>query len=847
MTTRRDAVTPPRMDRIFRRLQPVFLSLIKQPVGVFAGFLMISLVCLNVASRLDIDTDFSRLLPPDNPIVQALEKLRETVGGENHVAVVIQGDSFETNRTFAEALIPAAMAMRREGEPYFTRVDFRKDPSFIENHALYFATDAELDQLQEFLKAEIEQARLDANPFFFELEEDDEESEEEEPLDLEASYDEIVPKEWPISEDSTIMVIRFFPSGSKTDVGFVEDMFAELRALSDSIVASSPNPPDDVLLGGRLLQQLVEIRQITDDVRGSFAGGVGSVLLIVMIYLFFKGNRRIASRTDLKGKLTAILRMPAATLLIAIPLAMSLTWTFALAYLAFGMLNLMTSTLVLVLFGLGIDYGIHFFARYAEEREDGNSAEEALQNTFVYAGPPIAVSAATTALSLFVLVAADFRGFSQFGFIAGTGITFALIAMLTILPALIVLFDRWNFLNPSDSEPERIGMTSFRFPGARLILGFGSIAALAAAIAVPTVSFEYRFNKLEPEFNEYRDIRALEEQVYPSRGRRNPAYIILDDPAHVDEVRSILTARMEADTVSPTIRAVEALQDRYSEDPDDQARKLERLEVIRGLLADPYLEASGNEDLDRLAKAAQTRSHIAIEDVPDHLKSRFKSKGGEFGTFVTIYPDVGLSDGRNSIAFTADVGRVELADGKVYHAGSTSLVASEMLRLMLDESPWMVGITLLVVVALMFTVFGSVRWGFLATVPLLVGVLWMLGIMELFDIQLNFYNLVVLPAVLGIGNDCGVHMVHRYRDEGPGSLLVVLRSSGEHITVGVVTTMVGFSWWMFSYHPGLQTLGQVAVIGLGTVLAASLIYLTALLQVREDRTTEPSAQEVTGV
>lgn len=57
---------------------------------------------------------------------------------------------------------------------------------------------------------------------------------------------------------------------------------------------------------------------------------------------------------------------------------------------------------------------------------------------------------------------------------------------------------------------------------------------------------------------------------------------------------------------------------------------------------------------------------------------------------MIIYPSVGLSDGRKSIAFKDDVGVVELSNGKTYHAASTSIVAASMLDLMRTESPYMV-------------------------------------------------------------------------------------------------------------------------------------------------------------
>ncbi len=156
-----------------------------------------------------------------------------------------------------------------------------------------------------------------------------------------------------------------------------------------------------------------------------------------------------------------------------------------------------------------------------------------------------------------------------------------------------------------------------------------------------------------------------------------------------------------------------------------------------------------------------------------------------------------------------------------------------MLRLMMAETPWMVAATFAIVLVLMFVNFGSVRWALLAVVPLVVGVLWMLFFVEVFGLKLNFYNMIVMPAVLGIGNDAGVHMVHRYRELGPGSIRAVIRSTGEHVTMGSLTTMLGFAGLLLSFHPGLESIGQLAVVGIGSTLAAALLFLPALLQVVE--------------
>jgi predicted RND superfamily exporter protein len=221
--------------------------------------------------------------------------------------------------------------------------------------------------------------------------------------------------------------------------------------------------------------------------------------------------------------------------------------------------------------------------------------------------------------------------------------------------------------------------------------------------------------------------------------------------------------------------------------------------------------------------------------VPDFLKKHFTAKDGTIGNFIIIYPDVGLSDGRQSIAFSEDVGTITTAQGQVYHAGSTSLVAADMLRLMQREAPWMVLATLLLVVMMKWINFGSWRWMLLALIPLLVGVVWMIGLMELFGQKLNFYNMIVLPSVLGIGDDAGVHLVHRYQEEGKGAIWRVLRSTGEHITMSGLTAMMGFGGLLTSFHPGLRSIGWLAVIGIGATLLAALLFLPAMIQFLESR------------
>ncbi len=829
------------MNTLFEVLRPFIRFVVRRAGWVLGTALLLSVAGLYQAQTLSIDTDFAKLLPDDHPTVQALERLRDTVGGESDVAVGIESPSFEANKQFAEAFIPRALELQQDdGEPYLTRVEYRRDVEFLKDNALYFASEEELGAVEQFLDQQIEEAKREANPFYVEVDEEDEDETGEEE-ELQNMYDRLVGTEYPISPDSTTMVLRFYPSGAQTNVGFIEDVYDELEALVDSMGPASYHPDMEVTLAGRLLRQQAEVDAITSDVVNSFASGVATVILVVMLYFLYKSYRtRTGGRWNGRVFLVELSRAPVLALVIALPLFMSLTWTGAVAALAFGELNLMTSTLGLVLFGLGIDFGIHFYARYTEERATGLSVAEAAEQTFASTGQAIATGALTTAAALYVLTAADFKGFSEFGLIAGTGVLFALLAMTVVLPVLLAVLERTGLLDFASRRPEaEVVATQERFRGARPIVLGSVVAVVLAVVLLPGVSFQYDFGELEPEYEAYEDRKAVIDRVSQGAddGRRNPAYVVLDSASEVPKVVEAVRAKMKDST--STVLAVESLQERFPLADTAQQRRLSRIADVRETVNESkYLRDQESENLERLRRAARTTEPVTLEQVPEFLRKQFTTKDGEIGKFVMIYPSVGLADGRNSIAFANEIGELTVND-TTYHAASTSLVAANMLQMVRAEAPWMVGATFVIVALLMLLNFRSVRWAGLALVPLVVGLLWMLLLMVLFDVKLNFFNMVVLPAILGIGNDAGVHMVHRYREEGRRSLWTVLRSTGEHVTMGTLTTMIGFGGLLLSFHPGLNTMGVLAAMGLGTTLLAAVVFLPGLLQWMEDADATP--------
>ncbi|MGP3770953.1 MMPL family transporter [Streptomyces sp. SDT5-1] len=101
--------------------------------------------------------------------------------------------------------------------------------------------------------------------------------------------------------------------------------------------------------------------------------------------------------------------------------------------------------LTVLVFGAGTDYALLLVARYREELRRHEDRHEAMALALHRAGPAVLASGATVVLSMLVLLTADMNSTRGLGPVAAIGVAVALLAMLTLFPALLVIFGRWLF------------------------------------------------------------------------------------------------------------------------------------------------------------------------------------------------------------------------------------------------------------------------------------------------------------------------------------------------------------------------------------------------------------------
>ena len=756
-----------------------------------------------------LETDIVALIPENYQSVKTLEEIKQRVGGVGSLTVLVQSPDFEANTRFVEDL--AHELRGEEYAQYINFVDYKNDVEFYRKNALLFMETDDLDDILTRIDDYIIQEKLKLSPLYIALDEDEATLDFS---DIEAKYRSSGNGHdaYYVNPDRTILALEAKAAGTVSNIGFATEMKQVIQAAIDKLNPRHYHAEMLIEYGGPFKNKIDEYDTILRDVRSTAIVAVLGIVALLTLYF----------------------RQPWAAFFVAVPLVMGLVWAFAITYWAIGNLNTMTAFLFVILFGLGIDFGIHMFARYLERRVAHGDVQSSIETMLTQTGQAIVTAALTTSIAFFSLTLTDFRGFSEFGFIVGVGILMSLVSMTTVLPAVLVLADKklgWIRMRPVWGH--NWGGKRGHFPYPWLVLFCALVITVYLGWHLRDIDFEYDFTNLRSNLPASVKVKQKMATI-PKYGNESQSYsiVLADNKADLDEIVAALEQKMTEDDETPTIHKVKTLWTELRE----QDEKLAIIAEIRALVngeGAKLIRGEQKAKVDSLRDLLEVQK-LAVGDLPENLLKQFETIDGSQAYFAQILPSVQLRDGKKAIAFAEDTHEIRTASGKVFYSSSSNIIFADMLRLMLRDSPRAIVLTLLVVMLIVLIDFRSFR-ALLIIFPLACGTVWMCGSLYLQDVKLNFYNIVALPTIIGMGIDNGVHLYHRYREEGPGSMPLVLRSTGGAMLISMLTTMIGFFGLMTATHPGLNAIGRLAMIGLLTCFVTAVLVLPAILEVLEGK------------
>jgi len=214
---------------------------------------------------------------------------------------------------------------------------------------------------------------------------------------------------------------------------------------------------------------------------------------------------------------------------------------------------------------------------------------------------------------------------------------------------------------------------------------------------------------------------------------------------------------------------------------------------------------------------------IVPDDLPLSVLDRYSNeKRDQF--LISVFPAGGIwQDSEFLKRFLNDLERVS------ERATGMPPVFRALIEVIGQDGRNAVLLTVVIVFFLLWLDFRRPGYALMALIPLCGGVLWMLGLMRLTGMQLTVMNVMGLPMIVGIGIDDGVHIVHRYLEEGKGHLRTIFASTGKAILLTSLTTMLAFGSLVFSIWRGFGQLGGALFLGVGACFLTTVIFLSGVI------------------
>jgi uncharacterized protein len=564
------------------------------------------------------------------------------------------------------------------------------------------------------------------------------------------------------------------------------------------------------------------------------------------------------------------LALKSARLIVAvfISTAMGLIMTAGVGLAMVGALNLISIAFAVLFVGIGVDFGIQLSVRYREERHRRGHLLPAVVGAGVKAGRGLSLAAAATAAGFYSFLPTAYRGVSELGLIAGTGMIIAFFVSITVLPALLTVFKPsgeakeigYTFLAPLDDFLERK-----RF----WVIGIMLAGAVAGLPLLRGLSFDFNPNNLNDQRSEsvatLNDLKSdpntttnTIQVLAPSLGEAQTLAAQIAKVPEVDSVKTLQSfvppdqeaklatlkdvaaglgpelspaklkvAPTEQDDKDALISAAAMLDKAAAKQPGPPADAAKRLSSVMVKLA-----AAPDEARQRVRDSmvpplqillAQLRGVVAaapvtVDSIPADLKSDWLAANGQARIEVTPKDRSGTNAALQQFSDAV----LNVAPGATGEPVLIQQSGKTVIWAFIEAGLWALGS----IAVILYIVLRRIADVLLTLVPLLFAGLIAMELTVLIGLPINFANIIALPLLLGLGVAFKIYFVMAWRD---GQTKLLQSSLTRAVFFSAMATAVAFGSLWSSNHPGTSSMGKLLALSLACTLIAAVFLQPALM------------------
>jgi predicted RND superfamily exporter protein len=653
-----------------------------------------------------------------------------------------------------------------------------------------------------------------------------------------------------------------------SDAAFIEQPRMEV-ALSDELTSVSSKFETinvsgfsfGLLLGGDQDDFISEI--------GVLFGKAFLIILGVLAYIFFIRPRKGYGFFKSSRRTLSDLLLSLGTILLSIGWMQGVGALLGPGFLdIIGPPNQISQIGPILLIGLGVDYAIHFTGRYREELGNGQSINDSTKNTLSSVGIALSLATLATIVGFLSNVVSPLPEFKDFGITVSFGILFALLLVMTFVPAIRSLLDkraetknsisRDAFSSSGESVLNKIAGASSIIPRKLKLI---SIALLIGVSSYGYVSFTnldtvFNFTDFLPEDDPVvATLAVLTDEFGGGFGETTSVLLEGDNLATPEIHNAIIDAigdlagadnivtfgeNVANESVVASLGAMLAPQDAIPGAPPQAPD----MELVSGLMS--YgVEIMSGEGLDALKVSSSgdvdgLYKFLLAKDPITFFGSLYLDDQEVFtAQQIKITTSAG-SEGSRQLTDDIYAAFQPVIDLGVNVAATNDSIVTNSVSDLISASQFQ---------SLVFAIFSSMlfliiyywidlRRPFLGVVTIFPVIAIVMGTylgMNLLEIPLNPVTATLTGIAIGIGVPFVIHVTNRFRealnkDSNPVSAITTtLKTTGGSLFGSAFTTMAGFGILTTSTLKPFQQMGQVVLVSIGFALVASILILPTLL------------------
>ncbi|HRZ80012.1 MAG TPA: MMPL family transporter, partial [bacterium] len=594
----------------------------KHSAVLFAVFIILfGLSIYFVKHNFVVDSDLAAMFDGKNENVKRLKEVTERIGTFETFLVVARSDSFDRNLKFMEEL-----SVKISGLKEVSSVELKKDTEYIEKHAMLFIPLEELKENQKLIQKKIADQVEKALSL-----EGNGDSERSSGGELKNTINSIKEKAqarkkkfdlspYFTTDDGKYLALKVRPSGKDTDA---KNLTRTITAIQSQIDLLEPSHPGvEAEIGGELLHKVKEVKSLNKGLAMSIAACV--IILSLIIMWFFRSFSSF--------------------FIIMLPLSVGILAAISVTIVLIGTFNIVSAFSFTVLYGLGIDFGIHLLSRYGEKKHLYPDPEKCMEITCIDTFPSIISGALTTAVAFLTIYFIDFKGFSDYGLVAFIGITTALAAFFLFFPVFVLLLEKTGKLN---IDPRKITILEhiylFFYRHRKTVLVVSAVITIFSALALYEIPFEYDLMKLSYKIDEGPENsivkqyqKLIREQSRDSRSRGRAAIYLTESREDAQTVTEMLREMQKNGSDKGRIEGVFSLSTFIPSDSD------EKLRIIRSIRRTIERKINILPEEDRSLVETELMPYLSVdtpveeEKLPAWVKKMLSEKDGTMGSFVIV-------------------------------------------------------------------------------------------------------------------------------------------------------------------------------------------------------------------